>query len=143
MAAQEHLERKVLAALTTDGVNILFEKVVASGLIYHCDSNTDSPLQWFIGEMMDQQWRQAGERSGPLKRAFSVIVYSCCVMVKCTAESLSWTLTCWPVIIRLTLHNFSFSHECNRYESGRRGRRPLKMGLATWKLFWVIAFIDR
>lgn len=41
--------------LTVDGLNILFEKVVASCLIHHSDSNTDSSLQCFICEMMDQQ----------------------------------------------------------------------------------------
>lgn len=41
--------------LTMDGLNILFEKVVASGLIHHGDSNTDRSLQCFNCEMMDQQ----------------------------------------------------------------------------------------
>lgn len=41
--------------LTTDGLNIWFEKVVASHLIHHSDSNTDRSLQCFICEMMDQQ----------------------------------------------------------------------------------------
>jgi len=34
--------------LTIDGLNILFKKVVASGLIHHSDSNIDSSLQCFI-----------------------------------------------------------------------------------------------
>lgn len=72
--------------LTIDGLNILLEKVVASRLIHHSDSNTDSSLQCFICEMMDQQRGLAGRRHlkhpGLSKSTFSVMLYSCCIMDK-------------------------------------------------------------